>query len=295
MNNTLVFGGNGFLGSYVVEELLSRKYNVTVADISSSNVNNSVKFIKVDISSDKDLEKVFSKNFDFVFNLAGLADLDKAIDNPVKSFQLNTISNLKILFGCVSSGVKQFVYASSAYAASKKGSFYGISKLTSEKIIEEFNKKYGLNYTILRYGSVYSDRSFENNYIYNLIEKIYSSDTIDHHGDGSELREYIHAADAANMTVDTIEKKDYKNQSFILTGIEQIRRNDLFQMIKEIIGKDFIVKYSNKKQNNHYSLTPYSFEPSVAKKLISNPQIDLGQGLLSCVRSVWRNKKNEKH
>lgn len=292
MKKVLVIGGNGFLGYYLVNELLNRNYDVTVADIKDDKYFDRINFIKTDISNDRDLNKLFKNKFDFIYNLAGVADLDIAIKNPIKSFELNTMSNLKILDMSLKNGVKHFVYASSAYASSIKGSFYGISKLTSEKIIEEYHKKFKLNYTILRYGSVYSEKNFKNNYIFNLIEKISKNNIIDHHGDGLEIREYIHATDAANMSVNVIENPEYLNQSFILTGIERIKRNELFSMIKEISGKDFKINYLKGELNNHYNISPYSFQPSVAKKLISNPQIDLGQGLLSCIRTVWNNDKN---
>ena len=68
----------------------------------------------------------------------------------------------------VKSGVELFVYASSAYAMNDKGSFYGISKLTSEKIVEEYHKQYNLNYSILRYGSIYAAVDFDNNYLISI-------------------------------------------------------------------------------------------------------------------------------
>ena len=132
--------------------------------------------------------------------------------------------------------ISRFVYASSAYAMSNKGSFYGISKLASEKIVEEYLNKYSLPFTILRYGSVYSERSFDNNYIYNLVKSAVLEGEINHNGDGNELREYIHAADASKLSVDVIESEDFKNLHVILTGNERMKRSDLFNMVKEILN-----------------------------------------------------------
>ena len=122
---------------------------------------------------------------------------------------LNFISNLKIVQKCVENSVDKFIYASSAYAMSEKGSFYGISKLASEKIIEEFNKKHNLNFIIIRYGSVYSEHDFSNNYIYNLIKDAIENGEIIHNGDGEEFREYIHANDAAELSVDLVENNSF--------------------------------------------------------------------------------------
>ncbi|MDC3032236.1 NAD-dependent epimerase/dehydratase family protein [Bacteroidota bacterium] len=288
IENVLVFGGSGFLGNYLVNELINREYLVTVADIQSNIINNKkVEFIKCDINSKENIESVFkNKSFDIVYNLAGFSNLDEAIKFPLKTMQLNVISNIYILDECVKCNINRYVYASSAYAMSNKGSFYGISKLASEKIIEEYKLKYDLSFTILRYGSVYSEKAFHNNYIYNVVKSAVLEGKINHNGDGNEWREYIHAADASKLSVDVIETKSFNNVHVILTGNERMKRSDLFNMINEILNDKLEINYKNDGYNNHYNYTPYSFVPSVSKKLSANPNIDIGQGILECIRSV---------
>jgi UDP-glucose 4-epimerase len=293
MKKVLVFGGFGFLGYYLVNELLKRGYKVTVADIyENEKLESEIIYVKCDINSKENVENVFeNKQFDFVYNLAGFANLDTAIKYPIETIQLNVIGNMHILEQCVKNNVSRFVYASSAYAMSNKGSFYGISKLASEKIVEEYLKKYSLPFTILRYGSVYSERSYDNNYIYNLVKTAVLEGKINHNGDGNELREYIHAADASKLSVDVIESEDFKNLHVILTGNERMKRSDLFNMVKEILNDKVEINYKNDGYHNHYNFTPYSFEPSVSRKLSANPHIDMGQGILECVRFVHKNEK----
>jgi UDP-glucose 4-epimerase len=293
MKKVLVFGGFGFLGHYLVHELLKRGYKVTVADIhENEKLESEITYVKCDITSKENVENIFeNKQFDVVYNLAGFANLDTAIKYPIETIQLNVIGNMYILEQCVKNNVSRFVYASSAYAMSNKGSFYGISKLASEKIVEEYLKKYSLPFTILRYGSVYSERSYDNNYIYNLVKTAVLEGEINHNGDGNELREYIHAADASKLSVDVIESEDFKNLHVILTGNERMKRSDLFNMVKEILNDQVEIKYKSDGYHNHYNFTPYSFEPSVSRKLSANPHIDMGQGLLECVRSVHKNEK----
>jgi len=293
MKKVLVFGGFGFLGHYLVNELFNRGYEITVADIhENEKLESNITFIKCDITSKENVKNVFeNKQFDIVYNLAGFANLDTAIKYPIETMQLNVIGNMYILEQCVKNNISRFVYASSAYAMSNKGSFYGISKLASEKIVEEYLKKYSLPFTILRYGSVYSERSYDNNYIYNLVKSAVLQGEINHNGDGNELREYIHAADASKLSVDVIESEDFKNLHVILTGNERMKRSDLFNMVKEILNDQVEINYKNDGYHNHYNFTPYSFEPSVSRKLSANPHIDMGQGLLECVRSVHENEK----
>jgi UDP-glucose 4-epimerase len=287
MKNVAVFGGTGFLGSNLVEALLERNYEVFSLDLKAPEIDSKATFVEVDILNRDAVNEVFEKyDFEVVYNLAGFANLDKAVEFPIETFQLNVIGNMNILEGCRIKNVKRFVYASSAYAMSDKGSFYGISKLSSEKIIEEYEKKYGLPYTILRYGSIYSEQAFENNYIYNLIEKCVASGEINHGGDGEEIREYIHAKDAAHLSVDIIEKEEFAGKHLILTGAERLKRKDLFLLINEIMGGKIKINLNNTGYKNHYQYSPYSFSPQESQRLIPNPYIDMGQGILNCIKKV---------
>ena len=292
MKRVLVFGGFGFLGFYLVKELLRRGYSVTVADIKESpELMREVDYVKCDISNPSDVEKVFeSDKIDIVYNLAGFANLEQAIKFPLKTIELNVVANMYVLDQCLKHKIQKFVYANSAYAMSNKGSFYGISKLASEKIIEEYNKRYNLPFVILRYGSVYSERAYENNYIYNLVKEAVLDKKIDHKGDGNEIREYIHAADAAKLSVDVIETDNLENVHVILTGTERMKRIELFHMINEILNGNVVINCNEAGYHNHYRFTPYSFEASVSRKLVANPHIDMGQGLLECVRAVHKNE-----
>ena len=63
-------------------------------------------------------------------------------------------------------------------------------------------------------------------------------------------------------------------------------------MINEIMGNRLKIKQIKDKNIGHYKITPYSYHPSVAKKLVANPFIDLGQGLLECIQKI--NKELDK-
>lgn len=284
-----VFGGAGFLGSYLIEELTRRKHEVFCCDIQEPRFSSDAQYIPSNIMDKEKVEQTFEKyQFDVVFNLAGFANLDKAIQAPYETIQLNVTGNLNILEAARKFEVKRYVYASSAYAMSDKGTFYGISKLSSEKIIKEYGAKFDLPYTILRYGSIYSERDFDNNYIFNLIRRAVNEEKIIHPGDGEEIREYIHARDAAKLSADIIEDDSFLNEYLTLTGVERMKRSELFQMINEILGGKITVELKNSGYHNHYKYTPYSFSPEESKKLVPNPYIDMGQGILNCIKEVHK-------
>lgn len=286
----VVFGGCGFIGSYVVEELINNGYKVISADLNSSKYVNEKYFTKCDILDVKAVNEIV-KDASIVYNFAGFANLDDAIANPTKALELNVMGNMNILEACKKHKVQRFIYASSAYAMSDKGSFYGISKLTSEKLTEEYYKKFGLEFTIIRYGSVYGERAYYNNYIYNLVKNAMLTGTINHNGDGEEVREYIHAADVAKLALQVIESDEFVNEHLILTGVERMHRKELFDMINEILGNKLEINLNNDGYHNHYQTTPYSFHPTRSKKLVANPYIDMGQGILECMKDIEGNNE----
>jgi len=287
LKRVVVFGGSGFLGSYVADELTNRGYRVVVADIAKSKyLKESQEFEEVDIL-DLDRIKEIVEGANYIYNFVAVANLDDAIHDPIKTMNINVMGNLNILEACRVHNIERFIYASSAYALSSEGSFYGLSKQSSEKLTEEYSKRYGLKYTVIRYGSLYGERASHNNYIYNLIKNALLSQELTYRGDGEDLREYIHARDAGKLSVDILEDREYENSHIILTGIEKLKRKDLLIMINEILGNRLEIKNIEDEFFGHYKITPYSYQyPTPAKKLVANPYIDLGQGLLESIQVI---------
>jgi len=287
----VVFGGSGFLGSYVADELTQEGCSVVIVDKEPSKyLQESQTFLQCDIMNLEDVKKIVH-SADYVYNFVAISNLDEAIHKPIETMNINVMGHLNVLEACrVSGGVERIVYASSAYALSRDGSFYGISKQTAEKLTEEYFKRYGLKYTVIRYGSLYGERASHNNYIYNLLVTAIETGELRYKGDGEDIREYIHAADAAKLSVEILKDKQYENEHIILTGIEKMRRIDLLHMIKEIMGTDIKIKQVSDNNFGHYKITPYSFHPTVAKKLVANPYIDMGQGLLECIKTIMSEK-----
>jgi len=278
----IVFGGSGFLGSHVVDELLKRGYEVRVCDIVRSCYIDKDIFYECDILNSNEVEQALD-GFDIVYNFAGLADINIAIKEPLKTVKLNVLGNTNILEGMRKKGIKRFFYASSAYVFSNKGSFYGISKQASEKIIEEYSDIFGIEYIIIRYGSVYGTRSDRQNRIYRLLKEAIEKKKITFLGNGEEVREYIHVKDAAKLSVDLLES-GYKNEHFILTGVEKYSYKELLKLIKEMFDNNIEIEFKNQEYKGHYRLTPYSVnEPKIGKKIVNNPYIDFGQGLLELI------------
>jgi UDP-glucose 4-epimerase len=289
----LVFGGAGFLGSYVVDELTTRMHDVTIYDLKTSLYTNVNATIIVGDIMDVEAVKAAIKGHDAVYNFAGLADLNDSIDKPVETVTLNVIGNLNILEAARLAGVKRYLYASSVYVFSQKGAFYGASKKSSELIVEQYGEQYDIDYTIVRYGSVYGERANSNNRIYRILREALTEHKITFKGNGLEEREYVHGRDAGKLSVDVLEDNKYCNQNVILTGIERFRYSDLLGFVKEMLNNEVSVEMLDQDYEGHYTLTPYSFSPSIGVKLVNNPSVDFGQGLLQCINHVFNELQEE--
>lgn len=279
----IVFGGAGFLGSHVADALLRKGYEVTVFDKKESEyLQNGQAMIIGDIL-DKQQVADAVKGCDYVYNYAGIANLDDASTRPMDTVMLNIVGTCNILDACVEQHVKRFVYASSFYANSEKGGFYRCSKQAAEIYIEEYERKYGLTYTILRYGSLYGPRADRTNGMRELIEQAMGGNIIHCSGTGGDIREYIHVGDAAELSVEVLDEK-YANRYIQLTGQEMYHREQIIALIGEIMGKKLEVVYDGGEAELHYNVTPYTYKPHINYKLVSDCYHDIGQGIIEVMR-----------
>ena len=283
----VVFGGSGFLGSHVADALTGTGHDVAIYDIKeSAYLKKSQAMILGDILDQKRVESAV-KGCDVVYNFAGIADIDEAIQKPLDSVRVNILGNSIILEACKNIGLKRFIFASSLYVYSKTGSFYRSTKQSCELLIENYHEGFNLPYTILRYGSLYGPRSDERNFIYTIIKEALTEGRITRYGDGEELREYIHVTDAAMGSIEIL-SKEFENQHVIITGSQQTRIKDLFAMIKEMLDNKVDIKFLPPQPSTHYEITPYSFAPKIGKRLLSKTYLDLNQGMLETIYSMYK-------
>ena len=90
---------------------------------------------------------------------------------------------------------------------SNQGGFYRVSKKAAEEYIEEFSKRFNLNFTILRYGTIYGKRSNNTNGVKKIIKNALKNKEVVYEGSIKSKRNYLSAQDAAKITVSTIKKK----------------------------------------------------------------------------------------
>ena len=286
MNKVVVIGGSGFIGSHVADCLSESGYQVTIYDdIKSPWLRKDQKMVVGNIMDFEEL-KIVTEGAEFVYNFAGISDLNEASDNPIKTVEINILGNVNVLEACRINKIKRFVYASTIYVYSREGSFYRCSKQSSEHYVEEYHKAYGLDYTILRYGSLYGPRADNTNGLFRIVDSALKFGKIQYKGDIESMREYIHVEDAARASISILDQ-EFNNDSVILTGQEPMRVLDLLKMLAEIMNiPEDLVEFTDEHYNSHYTRTPYAYQPKLGRKYIPPTHVDLGQGLLQIIGEI---------
>ena len=289
MKSAIVFGGSGFVGSHVADALTKAGINTTIFDLHPSKyMNEEQMFIQGDILDQVAVDNAIQgKNF--VYHLAGQADIGIGFQKPKETLSLNIQGAINILDARHKFNIERLIFASTIYVYSDAGGFYRASKQACEILIEEYQKNFAVNYTILRYGSLYGPRADERNLIYQILKQAILDKVIKIGYGSDEKRDYIHVHDAARMSVDILENK-YQNSHVMLTGYQSVCRGELLNMVCEMLGGNIRIDTLEPeidRLHGHYKFTPYVFRPKISKKLVSTEYMEFGQGLLSCIEDIY--------
>jgi UDP-glucose 4-epimerase len=293
IKKAVVVGGSGFIGSHVSDHLSDAGYQVTIYDKTKSQwLRSDQKIVIGDVLDSKKLNQTID-SAEVVYNFAALADLNQALAQPHKTVNINILGNLNVLDACHNSGVKRFIYASTVYVHSREGGFYRCSKQASEGYVEEYQKIFGLDYTILRYGSLYGSRADETNGVYRIVQSALKNGFVSYEGDPDAMREYINVEDAARASIDILDEK-FVNENIVLTGQEPMKVINMLKMLSEILYfPTETVKFVENKYAGHYVRTPYAYQPKLGKKYIPPVHVDLGQGLLQIINELANPNSSE--
>ncbi len=275
----VVIGGSGFLGSHVADQLSVEGHSVCIYDrVASPWQRPDQEMVVAELSDEVSLSEAIDGT-DIVYNFAALADLDEAMSRPKETAEVNILGNMNVLESCRHHDVARFVFASTVYVNSREGGFYRCSKKAAEEYIQEYQHVYDMDYTILRYGSLYGPRAPDSNSLRVILGQAISDGVIRYGGSPEEIREYVHVEDAARASV-SILGESYRNRTVVVTGLESIKMSDLLAMCAEILGLPQNIEYLEDSQTGHYTRTPYAYRNNLARKYIPSLTIDLGQGIL---------------
>ena len=296
MDKVVVIGGSGFLGSHTADELTHRGFKVVIYDQTPSPWLSDKQEMVVGDILDLEALQTALQGARYLYNFAGIADIDESRSRPFETINLNVMGAATTLEASRLAGIERFLYASTMYVYSPFGSFYRASKQAAETIIEAYQEQYGLDYTLLRFGSLYGPRAQSWNGLRKYVSQVVQTGKLEYFGTGKERREYIHVRDAARLSVDVLDDK-HRNKAITVTGSQVLSSSELIELIFEISGKEKVVAFSGvEREGYHYTMTPYRYTPKQAQKLVPEEFIDLGQGVLELVEEIYEaiNDDNEK-
>jgi UDP-glucose 4-epimerase len=279
MNNLfLVTGSSGFLGSHVSDILTDKGHKVILFDKKTSKYKKkNQKMILGDINDLKKLNKA-TKNIHTIFHFAAKADLNDANKKPFHAIEDNINGTVKIFKAALKNKVKKIIFASSIYARSEQGGIYSTTKLASEMILERLCKKFKIKFVILRFGTVYGERSNKFNTVNNFINDASRKKRIYRETKGNEIRSYIHVKDVAKIVYKSLKKK-YENSYINVLGSKKTTVKKLLNIIKGKVPELKISYSKNDKRMHNYKINPFTYKIRVGKIIKLERYIKLQDGI----------------
>ena len=248
--NIGVIGGSGFIGSHVVDKLIEQGHEVAVFDIMKPH-RNDVCHLNIDITNLSKTAVALTGDYDAVYLLAAMADVNDVYKNPVEAGEVNILGVANVLEAARRNEIDRVILASTVWVyglASEKeveentplhiekaDHIYTSSKIAAELYCQSYQKLYGQNFTILRYGIPYGPRARGGTVVAIFVKKALNGEPLTIFGDGSQYRNFIYVEDLADGNVAAL-KEIAKNKTYNLEGMRPITVKEVAETVKKLIG-----------------------------------------------------------
>lgn len=314
----LVIGGAGFIGSFVVAELL--KENVAEVIIYDNFARGKKDYLAESLKDTRckifpiggdireiDILNKAMEGMDYVISLAAMWLLH-CKDFPRTAFDVNIAGTFNILEACVKNNIKKLIWSSSASVYGdavalpmteshpfNNKNFYGASKIAGEAMATAFNDRYGLQIIGLRYMNVYGPHQDQTaaytGVVPIMLNKIDANEAPTINGDGSQAYDFIYVEDVARCNVQALKS----NVSFGMynVGTEvQTSIKDLCDLILKLKKSDLKVTYKPYSADDARALVQNRIGSAVKaeKELGFRYKYTLEEGLNKLI--AWRNENN---
>jgi UDP-glucuronate 4-epimerase len=260
----LITGGAGFIGSHLVEKLLTAGHQVAILDdfndfydpqIKHANIAGVAKDVTmyhVDLRDGASVRNLFHREkFETVVHLAARAGVRPSIQHPQLYYDTNVSGTLHLLDAASVAGVERFVFASSSsvYGISKKVPFsedqhltqtlspYAATKIAGEFLCSTYSHLNQMRVVALRYFTVYGPRQRPDLAIHQFTRRIYAGQPIEQFGDGTTRRDYTYIDDVIQGTMAALKYDGPLYDIFNLGESDTIQLRDLIAAIENALGK----------------------------------------------------------
>jgi len=312
MAHYLVTGGAGFIGSHIVEKLVSRENKIRVVDnfITGKKENilpfkDKIEFIEGDIRDRNICERV-TEGIDFVLHQAALPSVPRSIEDPFLTTEINVIGTINLLYASANAKVKRLVFASSSSVYGdnpllpmKEGregiplSPYASSKHAGEKYCQVFSKTYGLSTVCLRYFNVFGPRQDPTSQyaaaVPIFIRKVLRGTPPNIFGDGEQTRDFTYVANVVRANLLALEANDVSGEVINIACGKNISVNTLAEKIIKSLNTEIDPVYDKPRAGD---VKESVADISKAKKLLDYmPTISFDAGLDKTIQ-WYKGKKN---
>lgn len=329
MNNVLITGGAGFIGSHLVERLLNEKNRIIIVDNFNDYYNPAIKerniqelmkrkkqlnldknYLKVyreDIRDSALIKRIFNDNkINIVVHLAAMAGVRPSLQNPKLYYDVNVNGTLNLLEECKKREINKFIFASSSsvYGNNQKVPFsesdfvdypispYAATKKSGELLCHTYHHLYDISVACLRFFTVYGPRQRPDLAIHKFTKLIFNNQKIPFYGDGSTERDYTYIDDIVDgiiKTVKWIDKDEKQFEVFNLGESKTISLNRMLKTIEEAAGKKAIIERLPMQLGD---VTRTFADISKSKELLGyDPNTDFEKGIMKFIQ--WYKRVNK--
>lgn len=310
----LVTGGGGFIGSALCEFLLENEYEIKILDDFSrgkprniEHFKDKIQLVQCDIRNFEDVKNNV-EDVDLFFHFAAVNGTKFFYEMPEKVIEVNVIGTINVLKALEGKKISRFIFSSSSEAYGYPKYFptdekhvlqimdptnprfsYSGSKIMGELMVVNLAKKFGFDYTILRFHNIYGPKMGNEHVIPEFLRKVILNEEFTVQGDGKQIRSFCHISDAVKGIFLSATKDEGINEIFNIGNDTPSTINQVIKTIEEVAGKKIEPKYNPESSQLKGSTNKRQPDISKAKNLLGyNPVVDLKEGITDTFQ--WYNK-----
>jgi UDP-glucose 4-epimerase len=288
----LVTGGSGFIGRHVVSDLRDAGATVRIVDL-KEHPDSSVDLVQGDIADREVLERAFDGGFDGVVHLAAVTSVLRSMEHPELTFRTNVEGTHALLEGARAAGVNALVFTSTnavtgpmdAPAITEKANLkpltpYGATKAAGEMLMSAYTASYDVRCTMLRLTNAYGPgMQAKDSIVARLMRAIRLETTFEIYGDGTQVRDYVHAADITAAVRLALGNEQWSGPMVIGTG-RSLSVHEVLDAVRAVTGAELEVRHGPARAGE---MPAVIVDPARAIAAGWSPQFTLEQGLVG----VW--------